>query len=184
MGLTWEAENIGDWMKKTIENMTLLGMILAAALSRLIPHMPNFTAVVAMGLFAGAQFQNRTLAVGVSLAALFISDLLIGFHGEMVWVYGSIALISVASVSLLSSKSRWGRIGLVSLASSAFFFLVTNFAVWLQSGMYPKTFLGLADCYLMAVPFFGNQIVGDLFYSGALFGALAMLRIYQAEKAV
>ncbi len=68
------------------QNWTLILMILAAAFSRLIPHMPNFTAIVAMGLLAGAHFQSRTLAVLVPLAALLVSDLLIGFHGEMLWV--------------------------------------------------------------------------------------------------
>lgn len=166
------------------QNWTLILMILVAAFSRLIPHMPNFTAIVAMGLLAGAQFQNRTLAVLVPLAALLVSDLLIGFHGEMLWVYGSIAFISLLSVSLLNSQSRWTRIALVSLASSVLFFLVTNFAVWLEAGLYPKTFMGLTDCYLMALPFLANQVAGDLFYSGVLFGAYAMVRNYQMGKAV
>lgn len=166
------------------QNWTLILMILVAAFSRLIPHMPNFTAIVAMGLLAGAQFQNRTLAVLVPLAALLVSDLLIGFHGEMLWVYGSIAFISLLSVSLLNSQSRWTRIALVSLASSILFFLVTNFAVWLEAGLYPKTLMGLTDCYLMALPFLANQVAGDLFYSGVLFGAYAMVRSYQMGKAV
>lgn len=166
------------------QNSTLVGMILVAALSRLIPHLPNFTAVVAMGLLAGAQFQNRILAVLVPLAALFISDLLIGFHGGMVWVYGAVAVISWISVSTLNSQSRWSRIGLVSLAGSTFFFLVTNFAVWIEGAMYPKTLTGLADCYLLAVPFFGNQIAGDLFFSGVLFAAVVAVRSFQAKKAI
>jgi len=55
------------------------------------------------------------------------------------------------------------------------FFVVTNFGTWAVSGMYPMTLAGLAACYLAAIPFFQNTVVGDLFYSGVLFGGFALL---------
>lgn len=157
-------------------NIALILLILGAALSRMIPHPPNATAVVAMGIFAGAYFNSRLLAVFVPLAALFISDLLIGFHSGMIWVYGAVAVITVFASWFMSNNKNVGRIVGTSFLASCFFFLTTNFAVWLQSGMYTRDLNGFLQCYTMAIPFFGNQLMGDFFFSAVLFGAYALSR--------
>ena len=59
---------------------------------------------------------------------------------------------------------------MLTLASSLFFFIVTNFAVWASGDMYERTWLGLRQCYVMALPFFRNTTLSDLFYTGLLFG--------------
>ncbi len=58
--------------------LSLVGMILLAALSRLLPHPPNFSPVEAVALFGGAYFARRSTAIWVPLAAMFISDLALG----------------------------------------------------------------------------------------------------------
>jgi hypothetical protein len=68
------------------------------------------------------------------------------------------------------------KIGTLSLVTSSIFFLISNFGVWATQGMYPMTASGLVECYVAAIPFFGNQIAGDLFFSGILFGAYETLK--------
>jgi len=65
----------------------IAGIILAAALFRLVPHWPNFTPVAAIALFGGTYLHKKYLAFLVPLTALFISDLILGFHPVMGWVY-------------------------------------------------------------------------------------------------
>jgi hypothetical protein len=47
--------------------------------------------------------------------------------------------------------------------------------VWATSTLYPHTIVGLAACFVAAVPFFRNQLFGDAFYTFALFGGYAVL---------
>ena len=153
----------------------LVTMILAAALSRLAPHPPNFTAIGALALFGGAQFSDRRAALLVPLAAMLLSDLGLGFYPHMDWwVYGSFALIVCMGLWLRSRRTAW-RIAGASLMASTLFFLVTNFPVWLHGTLYAKSFAGLMACYVAALPFFGNTLLGDGFYCMALFGGFALL---------
>jgi len=148
------------------------GMILAAAASRLIPHPPNFTPIAAIALFAGAQFTDKRFAFLVPLAGLLLSDLALGFHSLVPIVYGTFALIVCLGLMLQRGKSA-PRIALFSLAGALLFFGTTNLAVWLFGGLYPKTAAGLIECYVAAIPFFWNTLLGDLFYSALLFGGIA-----------
>jgi hypothetical protein len=56
------------------------------------------------------------------------------------------------------------------------FFLVTNFAVWWMFNTYPKTWEGLVACYVAAIPFVRNQLMGDTFYVVVLFGGYELLK--------
>ena len=151
----------------------LTAIVMAAAL-RLVPHPPNFTPIGAMALFSGAYLANRGLAVAVPLAAMLLSDAVLGFHSGMPFVYGSVALIVAIGWFALKRVSSLGVVA-AALVSSVLFFVVTNFGTWSVSGMYPMTLAGLAACYVAAIPFFQNTVVGDLFYSGVLFGGFALL---------
>jgi len=144
------------------------GLILAAALSRLLPHPPNFTPIAAIALSAGV-YLDRRYAFFLPLAAMLISDYFIGFHDGMVWVYGCFLAIGLIGLWLRSHKKPLLIAG-ASLTSSVLFFIVTNFGVWLTGTMYPKTFEGLIACYVAAVPFFQNTVAGDLAYTAAIFG--------------
>lgn len=154
---------------------TIAGMIVFAALTRLLPHPPNFTAVAAIALFAGAQIADRRLALLAPLAALFLTDLVLGLHSGMLVVYLCVAA-GVLIGGTLGARPGLTRLVGASLASSILFFVVTNFSVWAMGGLYDKTLAGLAACYVAAIPFFQNAIVGDLTFTLALFGALEALR--------
>jgi hypothetical protein len=154
--------------------LVLIVMVLAAAASRLIPHPPNLTSVTAVALFGGAYFADKRLAFLVPLAALFISDLILGFYSHIEFVYVSFALIVCIGLWLQTRRSAFYIAGAV-LASSVLFFLLTNFGVWAFDSMYPKTLEGLIACYVAAIPFFQNSLQGDLFFTAVLFGGFALL---------
>jgi hypothetical protein len=154
--------------------LALLSAIVAAAALRLVPHPPNFSPIDAMALFSGAYLGRRWLAFVAPLGALLLSDLILGFYSGMEFQYVSVALIVLIGWVALPKVSVL-RLAGAAIASSVLFYLVTNFGVWLGSGMYPQTLSGLAACYVAAIPFFQNTLAGDLFYTGVLFGGFALL---------
>ena len=152
--------------------------ILTAAAMRLLPHPPNFSPIAALALFAGAHVASRPLSLAAPIAALLLSDLVLGFYPELWAVYLSVALVTCLGW-LLSSRRSAGRVALAAVAGSILFFLATNFAVWAMMDFYPKTAAGLAACYAAAIPFFQNSLAGDLFFTAVLFGGFAL-----AERAL
>jgi hypothetical protein len=151
----------------------LFSAIVAAAALRLVPHPPNFSPIDAMALFSGAYLGRRWVAFAAPLAALFLSDLVLGFYHGMATVYATVALIVAIGWSLSSRRSPL-RIAGAAVAGSVTFFLITNFGMWLFSGFYPLTSAGLAACYVAAIPFFQTTVAADLFYAGLLFGGFAL----------
>jgi hypothetical protein len=156
-----------------IRFFVLAGMILAAAASRLIPHPPNFAPIGAMALFGGACFAQKRWAFVVPLAAMFLGDLVLGLHRLMPVVYGSFAMIVCLGFRLRRRRTVVPIAG-AALASSVLFFVLTNFGVWALGSWYPKTLGGLVACYVAAIPFFHNTLLGDAVYSTVLFGGLAL----------
>ena len=147
-----------------------LGVVL-----RWLPHPANFAPVTAIALFGGAVLPRR-LALWVPLGLMMISDALIGFHSLIAVTWGWYTLTALASV-------RWLRAGRVTMSvllavlSSSGFFVVTNFAVWLTSGMYAHSWVGLSQCYWLALPFFRNSVLSDILYTVALFGAYRLAAV-------
>jgi hypothetical protein len=150
-------------------------MILAAAFTRLIPHPPNFTAVGAIALFGGAYFSDKKFAFIVPMAAMLLSDMIIGFHNEMLSVYLSFAIIVGIGI-LLSRNIKFNNVVAASLLSSVIFFVLTNFQMWIQSPLYAKNLSGLIACYVAAIPFFHHTVLSDLFFVGILFGLFAVIQ--------
>ena len=156
-------------MKKMKQKIVLffyfVGLI---ALSRVIPHPPNFTPVLAMAVFMPYLTRDLYSAMLVPLSAMFVSDFYLGFHSSMFWVYISILLGTTLSQYTISMKKTYVHLGSNALLSSTIFFIITNFAVWMSGGLYPHTMDGLILCYTMAIPFFGNTLAGTLFYISLL----------------
>lgn len=168
---------------KTTQWMTLILMVLVAAFSRLIPHPWNFTAIGAMALFGGTYFPSKKLSMVIPLAALFVSDLVLGFHATMLYVYAGFLAVVLLGWTLREGKTVT-RVGTMSLVTSAIFFLISNFGVWMMEGLYPKTAQGLVACYVAGIPFFGNQILGDVFFTAVLFGGYEAIRKFAPDFAV
>jgi hypothetical protein len=163
--------------------LALLSAIAVAAALRLVPHPPNFSPIDAMALFSGAYFGRRALAFVAPLAALLLSDLVLGFYAGMNFVYASVALIVLIGW-WVSERRTLLRVGTAALAGSVAFFVITNFGMWLFSGIYPRSMAGLEACYVAAIPFFQNTLAGDLFYASLLFGGFAVAeRVIPSLKA-
>lgn len=174
-------------MKRNIA-LALL-MIVLAALSRFLPHPPNFTAIGAIALFGGALLgKSNKLMLLAPIAIMLLSDTILelttglGFHSGMPFVYLSFVLISVIGYLSLSKKQNFTRIIGASFASSIVFYLITNFGVFIGSTMYTKDLSGLLTCYLAGIPFYNQDVFGsfffntvfsDLFFSSILFGVYA-----------
>jgi len=161
--------------KESLLYRTLLALsvIFLAGALRFAPHPQNLTPIGAIALFSGAIIRDRRIAFVFPLLAFFARDLFIGYHKLTLLVCASF-LINVALGLWLRDRRTVGRISLATLAGSIQFFLVTNFGVWLLLGTYPRTFAGLATCYLAGLPLFRNTLAGDAFYSVLLFGGYAL----------
>ncbi len=174
-------------------------MAIVAIASRLLPHPPNMTAVMAVALFAGARITNTKLAMALPLLIMILSDIFLGFHSSQLVVYVCILAVSVLGLSLRNSTSFTKQLAM-SFIGSLFFFLVTNFAVWLGGTMYPMTLEGLFLCYAAALPFyttdsfqfvnssqlvfgsfFANGVIGDLFFTGVLFGLYELSKKFSTK---
>ena len=154
--------------------LLLIAMVLAAAASRLIPHPPNFAPITALALFSGAHFSRKWLAFVIPLSALLLSDVVLGFYRQMWIVYGSFCLIANIGL-LLRRRTNPYTVAGASLGSSLLFFFLTNLGVWIFGSLYPKTLEGLVTCFVAALPFLQNTILGDGFYAILLFGALRIV---------
>jgi hypothetical protein len=136
-------------------------VIAAAALMRILPHPPNVSPIAAMALFAGAQLADRRLAYLVPFSAML--------HGQMGLVYGSFAAM-VWLGGRIADRQRALPVLAATLGGTAVFFLVTNLGVWAFDGLYPRTWDGLVICYVAALPFLQNSLLGNLLYAALLFG--------------
>lgn len=159
-------------MKKiSISTWVILGLVVLAAVSRFLPHPICFSPIAAMAIFGGAYFAKKSIAIILPIIVMLATDCIIGFYPEMWGVYLPFVIAGCLGF-LLRKKVSVLRVGGICISSSVIFYLVSNFAVWLQ-GMcgYPMSWEGLMQCYVMALPFFRNELLGTLAYSGILFGA-------------
>jgi hypothetical protein len=142
-------------------------VVLSAIFMRLIPHAPNVAPIAALALFSGVMVPNW-IGFIIPLIAMVLSDVFLGFHATIPFVYGSFLLITGIGY-LLRKKSSPLNIGLGSMSGSLLFFFITNFGVWITSSLYEKSVSGLVQCYLMGLPFLRNTIIGDIFYTTVFF---------------
>ena len=144
-------------MKKYI-NISI-GIFVALAASRFIPHPPNFTSLLALSFYVPALLGVRYLPA--LLIGFVITDLVIGFHGVTLFTWGSVILIGLGSK--FYTKNISNRI-FGSLLGTCLFFTITNFGVW-SLGSYGYTFSGFIICYTLAIPFFAYSLISTLFFS-------------------
>jgi len=166
--------------------IVIFSVILVAALLRLLPHWPNFTPIAAMALFAGTYFDRKQYAFAIPIAAMFISDLVLGLHANMPAVYFSFAITVLIGMTI-RNKVNVGSVVLASFSSSVIFFLITNFSSWVASPYYPQTFAGLTECYIAGLMFFRdttngfsfflNDLFGTTFFSAVFYGAFYLVQM-------
>lgn len=168
--------------------LILTGLVIAAALYRILPHPWNYSPLGAMSLFAGAYFSNRIIAFVLPLITIWISDLVINnillkayfpeftlFYEGFYWQYASYILI-VFIGSAIKGKIKPVNVFTGSVSSSVLFFIITNFGTWVTLSTYPKTAAGLVTCYIAGLPYFPQTLFGDLIFSAILFGSFELLQ--------
>jgi hypothetical protein len=166
----------------------LVTLILLAAISRMVPHMLNFSPVGAICLFGAAYFSKKWQAFLIPIAAIWLSDLFINnviyaeynptfvwFYGGFYWQYATYLLITITGFFIFK-KVTLPRIVAGALTSTTLFFLITNFACWPGNPLYTQNFSGLVSCYVAGIPFLRGTLLGNIFYSGVLFGVFALLQ--------
>ena len=151
----------------SIKNISIILVILIAAISRFIPHPPNFTPIIAIGLFSGFYLKNnRTIALLLPLGAMVISDIFLGFHVISLFVYFSLAIIVLLG-SLIPNENKFLRLFPATLGSSLLFLIISNFGVFLIG--YPNNLPGFIACYTAAIPFLQNSLFADILFTGIIF---------------
>ena len=146
-------------------------LVFLGVASRLVVHTPQFTAILAVAMFGGMYLGQRQALI-VPVALMIITDIVLGFHDTMFFTWGSMLIVSAVGLWLKERKS-FGTVLAGSIVSSGIFFVVTNFGVWAVGGLYPGTAEGLWQCYVAAIPFFRQTLLGDLVYVAALFSLFA-----------
>ena len=151
------------------KNISIALFIIALlALSRVIPHPPNFTPILGMAVFSGAIINNKLFAYIIPLAAMLLSDLYLGFHASMPIIYFSLAVCVLIGTFIETRVSILNSFLSISLGVLVFF-LITNFMVWYGSGMYESSISGLMTCYFMGLPFVQNTFISSLLYGMGAF---------------
>lgn len=155
------------------EMVLALSLILLAVASRLLPHPPNFAPITGIALFASTRFQSKILALMVPFIAMVVTDWVLGFSAITLFVYLAFAVIFFQAAA--TKKIHLGTL----IISSLLFFVITNLGVWYL--YYPHSWEGLSSCFLLALPFYTNTLLGDLFYTGVLFGSFSTLRKWYSK---
>ena len=169
-------------MSKKLEFAIAIIFILVGVSLRLLPHAPNFAPIAAIALFGGVYLSRKTALI-LPIAVLMISDIFIGSYGIklMAFVYASF-LICVLLGFWLKKHKKWQTVLGSSILSGIIFFILTNFAVWIFTPWYAKTISGIVQCYVMALPFFRNTLLGNIFYVGAFFGSYEIVRVWIKKR--
>ena len=151
--------------KEIVKSIVFFCLLLV--LSRLIPHPPNFTPLIAGAIFLPFLIKDRWLIICLPILCLLISDFFLGLHSVMIWTYGSFLLIGLMA-SQFSSAKLTPLIGL-SLTGPTLFFLITNFGVWLGSSIYSQDIQGLVQCYILALPFYASSLFATLLFANLFY---------------
>jgi len=158
---------------------TIAGFIVVGVLSRLIPHPWNATPLMAIALFGGTYLSKRW-AVALPLIIVVFTDLFLGFHSTIPFTWSAFALSGLLGRQWLREHTTPPRILTAAIGGSIMFFFVSNFGVWATQILYPKTMAGLWQCYTAALPFFRTMLLGDIVYTGVIFGLFAFLTTQRA----
>ena len=164
-------------------------LIMLGVIARVLPHTWNFAPMGAIGLYAGAQLKLRT-ALLVPLVTLFIGDLIIRAYGpnegfvysltEMSFVYLGFLAGPLVGRFLLARRRSIPRFGAAVFSAATLHFLISNIGSWLT--LYPQTFDGLVQCYVLALPFYGATLLGDAIYAAIFFGCHELVQRYRTAS--
>ena len=152
------------------------GIFCILAASRFVPHPPNFTSLLALSFYVPALLGIKYIPA--LLISFVLTDLIIGFHATTFFTWGSVLLIGLISKHFVSTISK--RVG-GALLGVFIFFIITNFGVWL-GGCYNYTFDGLISCYILAIPFMGQNLISTILFSFLIEVTIKTKNLYFKSK--
>lgn len=173
--------------------LIITAIIVFGVVARLLPHFPNFAPMGALALFAVAFYSRSYLALIIPAVAWWLSDLYLNnvvytsSEGFTLFtpdqLFSVLALVTIVILGkFLFKKINAAKVLVGSFGASLLFFVISNFGVWMQGILYPKTISGLVECYTMAIPFYRGTLVSDLVFTSVFFGAMYLLTGFESEK--
>ena len=185
--------------KSIIVSFVLL--VIMASLYRIMPGRPlGFAPQIAMALFSGSIIKDKKYSFLMPLFSMLLSDIIYevlfslklssiqGFYSGQ-WI-NYVLILSVTVIGFAVNKSKWLSILAGSAAGVLFYFVASNFAVWIGGGLglnnlpYPKTIDGLSACLAAGLPFLKGSLYATLFFSTVFFGSYFLNNKYATQKAV
>ena len=163
-----------------LATLLLAGVVLFGISWRLMSHVPNFAPIDAIALLGGTLLTWRK-AIILPLITMIISDLALGLYAGFEWTWLSIVLVATVGIAIKHVPLAW-RISIGATAGATAFFVVSNFGVWLTSGMYAHTFMGIVNCYTMAIPFFRATLLSDIAFATVLLTAAQYVVSAQSNR--
>ena len=146
----------------------------------------NFELITATMVIASIYLSRKESATMVFFV-LFFSDLILGNSNIFIFTWTGFLLPALLIHKLVKKDGISQKLlsGILAGASSVgFFFLWTNFGVWLTTSMYSKDIFGLLNSYVNAVPFLRNQAMSVLSFvpAGILLTELYFQMIKKIRK--
>ena len=141
-----------------------LVLILLLTFSRVIPHPPKFTPIIAVAIMSGYFFKKIYFSIPILLISMLLSDIFIGFHLNMIFVYSGLFFIVIIFNNKIHSLNYKNSL-FYAFCGSLIFFIISNFGVWVLSDLYDKNLNGLLSCYILAIPFFTNTLLSTIFFT-------------------
>ena len=136
---------------------------LLLVLSRIVPHPPNFTPILAGIIFLPFIKKDFIFSMIVPIVVMLISDFIIGMHSLMFWTYLPILILSFLAFYFYQDSFR--RVINLAIFSPIIFFILSNFGVWVNSAKYSRDFSGLVECYIYAIPFYASSAISCILFS-------------------
>ena len=158
----------------------MLFLIFIGVMSRIYPYAPNFTPMLSIALLSGFYSKNKFFVL-LPILIMLMSDIMIGNHAIVPWVYSSFILIF--ALGYLIKKSSYSYIFIFSILSSVIFFVISNLGVWFTGG-YSYSFNGLIACYTAAIPFFKNTLISTVLYSTVIHSVVSVVSLYDKQLRV
>lgn len=176
----------------------LVLFIILAALLRLLntgstlSPLANFTPIGAMALFGGTYFNTRWKGYFFPLLTLFISDIIMMkviypsfgnglLYSGWYWTYG--AFVMMVLIGHFIQKVSFTSVVIAAVSAALTHWIITDFGVWMAGGLdittgkpYTRDLGGFIQCYVLAIPFMKNMLIGNLLYGGILFGGFEYLQ--------
>ncbi len=130
----------------------------------LLIDIPNIETLTIAALLGGSLL-GGFYAIAIPLSSVAISDALIGNDPIMIFTWSAWAIIGLLGLLLKRSTKNFRfsfKMTWLGIGASLIFFIWTNFGVWAMWNMYPHTWSGLIQCYVMALPFLKMNLLGNL----------------------